>query len=341
MSAAYTPSFERSALLVRHLTQASALVAWIQEQAVDVSWIAPIQRDALIRLAHFSTRIEGNPLTLPEVEALAAGKNLAVEEHAKREVLNYFSALRWIWQKSPPRDIDEAELLHLHKLISQGLLTSPECGAYKTKPNAVYQGARVIYRPPPPEAAPVLTRALVAWLNSSEARAEHAVVVAAVAHHRLVSIHPFSDGNGRTSRALESWILFRRGFDTHHIFAVDEFFGADRKRYYELIQRVRAKEDDLTPWLEYVGEGTVETLRNSQRRIQSLRARAPSRKITLSQPQERLLQILGETSKMGGGELARALGGTRSHLSKLLKPLLLAGLVVKEGSTKASIYRLG
>lgn len=341
MAVSYQPTFDRSALLVRHLTQASALCAWIQEQTVDVSWIAPTQRDALIRLAHFSTRIEGNPLTLPEVEALAAGKDLGVEERAKREVLNYFAALRWIWQKSPPREIEERDLLHLHKLVSQGLLSSGESGAYKTKPNAVYEGTRIIYRPPPPEAAPALTRALATWLNSSEARAEHAVVVAAIAHHRLVSIHPFSDGNGRTSRAFESWLLFRRGFDTHHIFAVDEFFDVDRKRYYEEIQKARDKGDDLTRWVEYVGEGTVETLRKTQRRIQALRARKPASKITLTQPQERILQVLGQNPKMRGGELARSLRMTRSHLSKLLKPLIAAGMLVKEGSTKAASYRLG
>ncbi len=337
----YRPSFERSALLVRHLTQASALCAWIQGQTVDVSWIAPTQRDALIRLAHFSTRIEGNPLTLPEVEALAAGKDLGVEERAKREVLNYFAALRWIWQKSPPREVEERDLLHLHKLVSQGLLSAGECGAYKIKPNAVYEGTRVIYKPPPPEAAPALTRTLAGWLNSSEARAEHAVVVAAVAHHRLVSIHPFSDGNGRTSRAFESWLLYRRGFDTHHIFAVDEFFDADRRRYYEEIQKARDHGDDLTRWIEYVGEGIVETLRKTQRRIQALRSRRPALKITLSQPQERVLQVLGENPRMGGGPLARSLGMTRSHLSKLLRPLVASGMVVKEGSTKASTYSLG
>ncbi len=337
----YKPFFERSALLVRHLTQASALGAWIQEQALDVSWIAPTQREALVRLAHYSTRIEGNPLTLPEVEALAAGKDLGVEDRAKREVLNYFAALRWIWQRSPPRDIEEGDLLRLHRQISQGLLPPGEGGAYKTRPNAVYQGSRVIYRPPPPEATPVLTRALLDWLNSSDARAEHAVVVASVAHHRLVSIHPFSDGNGRTSRALASWLLFRRGFDTHHIFAVDEFFDADRKRYYEMIQRVRERRDDLTSWVEYVSEGVVETLRRTQRRIQMLRAKSPLRRLLLNRSQERLLQILGEHPGMGGGDLSRSLGGTRSHLSKLLKPLLEAGLVVKEGSTKASTYRLG
>ncbi len=341
MATPFRPSFERSALLVRHLTQASALSAWIQGQTVDVSWIAPAQREALIRLAHFSTRIEGNPLTLPEVEALAAGKELGGEERAKREVLNYFAALRWIWQRSPPREIEERELLHLHGLISRDLLPRGESGTYKIRPNAVYEGRRVIYKPPPPEAAPILTRALVSWLNSGKALAEHAVIAAAVAHHRLVSIHPFSDGNGRTARAFESWILFRRGIDTHHIFAVDEFFEADRRRYHDEIQNARDRGDDLTRWLEYVGEGVVETLRKTQRRIQALRARRPFARITLSQPQERILQVLGENPGMRGGDLARSLGMTRSHLSKRLKPLLRAGMVLKVGTTKASSYRLG
>src|SRR3989338_9608832 len=107
MNVPYCPIFERSAQTVEYLTSASSLCAWIQEQAVDVSWIAPTQRDALVRLAHYSTRIEGNPLTLPEVAALAAGKDLAIEERAKREVLNYFAALRWIWRESPSQSIKE------------------------------------------------------------------------------------------------------------------------------------------------------------------------------------------------------------------------------------------
>ncbi len=340
MEVLYQPKIERSARLVHHLSQASSLCAWIQEQTVDVSWIAPTQRDTLVRLAHYSTRIEGNPLTLPEVEALAMGKSLAIEEHAKQEVLNYFAALRWIWTKSPHRKITEENLLHLHKLLTKGLLPPPEVGAYKTKPNAVFQGGRVIYTPPPPEAAPILTRALLQWLNSNEAGMEHAIVEAAIAHHRLVSIHPFIDGNGRIARALESWILYRRGFDTQHIFALDEFFDADRERYYNEIQKVREQGEYLTSWLEYVSEGTVEMLRKTQMRIQILRAKMPISKLTLNRQQERIMRILGETPRLGGGELARSLGMTRSHLSKLLRPLVKAGLVIKEGSTKAAAYRL-
>ncbi len=341
MTVKYEPRFQRSAWLVQDLGRASALCAWIQEQSVDVSWIAPTQRDALVRLAHYSTRIEGNPLTLPEVQDLARGRqNLETADPARREVLNYFAALRWIWKRSPSRLIGERDLLHLHKLLSQGILPGSESGAYKTRPNAVFRGNRIIYQPPPPEAAPILTRSLLKWLYSRPAWREHAVIVAAVAHHRLVSIHPFSDGNGRAARLLESWILFSRGFDTNHIFALDEFFDQDRERYYREIQKVRGQADDLTSWLEYVGEGLVETLRKTQQRIQTLRTQGPETKITLNRKQERILRILAESPRLGGGELARSLGMTRSHLSKLMKPLVQAGLIKKEGSTKAAVYRL-
>lgn len=340
MGPAYRPVFQRSARLLSRLVDAAAVRAWIQEQSVDVSWIAHSQRDALVRLAHFSTRIEGNPLTLPEVEALAAGKDLPVEESAKREVLNYFAALRWVWTKSAPREVRERDILGLHRVLTDGVLPKAESGAYKQRPNVVYGGGRVIYRPPPPEAAQILTKGLLAWLSSGTARSEHAVVVAAIAHHRLVSIHPFMDGNGRLARALESWLLFRRGFDTHHIFALDEFFDQDRPRYYYEIQRVREQGEDLTAWLEYVSEGVLETLRKTQRRIQAIRSGKPGKRLVLTQRQERILQILASTPRLGGGELARTLGIGRSRLSKVLRPLLDGGLIEKEGATRAAAYRL-
>lgn len=340
MSVSYRPAFERSATVLRNITKASELRVWIEQQSIDVSWIARSQRDALVRLAHYSTRIEGNPLTLPEVEALAAGKDLPAEDHAKQEVLNYFAALKWIWQKSPAHKIEERGLLHLHKILTQGLLPKAEVGCYKTKPNAVFNQGRIIYKPPPPEAAAILTQALLGWLNSPSAKHEHPVIVAAIAHHRLVSIHPFMDGNGRMARTLESWILYRRSFDTHHIFALDEYFDTEREKYYREIQAVRDRGDDLTSWLEYVSEGVLETLRKTQLRIQSLRAKGPVIKITLNLKQERIVQILSQTPRVGGGELARFLGVNRSHLSKLLKPLLSAGLVLRDGSTKAATYRL-
>lgn len=339
MPTGYLPSFQRSALLVRNLAEASSLRAWVQQQLIDVSWVGPTQRDALVRLAHYSTRIEGNPLTLPEVEALAAGKDLPVEERAKREVLNYFAALRWIW-RSGLKMIQEADVLKLHRLLTQNILPADEVGAYKTKPNAVFAGTRIIYRPPPPALCPEFTRDLLKWLNSSDSLNEHPVIAAAITHHRFVSIHPFSDGNGRASRCLESWVLFRREFDTHHIFALDEFFELDRKRYDREIQAARDRDNELTSWLEYVSEGVIVTLRKTQQRIQALRAKGAGPRITLNATQERILQTLTQSPLIRGSDLARALKISRALFSRAMRPLLEAGLVMKEGSTKAAFYRL-
>ena len=225
----YTPKFERSATLIRHLTQATSLMSWINQQTIDVSWIAKCQRDSLVRQAHFSTAIEGNPLTLQEVSALAAGKKIIASDQSRLEVLNYFAALRLIWSKLSAR-ITERQLLHLHKILTKGVLSPDEIGAYKMRPNAIFGNGKMIYKPPPPEAAPMLTQALLKWINS-DSHQEHPIIVAAIAHHRLVSIHPFTDGNGRISRLLESWILFNRNFDSQHIFALDEFFEIDRSLY--------------------------------------------------------------------------------------------------------------
>jgi Fic family protein len=273
------------------------------------------------------------------VKALAAGTDLSVEDRAKKEVLNYFAALRWIWRSSP-KALHEADLLKLHRFLTQDVLPANEVGAYKTMANAVFSRGKVIYEPPPPGLCPELTRDLLNWLNSSDSLKEHPVISAAIAHHRFVSIHPFMDGNGRAARALESWILFRREFDTHHIFALDEFFDHDRDRYYREIQTARDRGNDLTGWLEYVSEGVIVTLQKTQQRIQALRAKGPDARITLNATQERLIQMLASSPQMKGSDLARTLRISRGQLSKIMKSLLHTGLVIKEGSTKAALYRL-
>lgn len=70
----YKPFFNISAELLRLVTLATELREWVNSAVVDVSWLPMLQRETAVRLAHSSTAIEGNPLTLPEVEALARGE---------------------------------------------------------------------------------------------------------------------------------------------------------------------------------------------------------------------------------------------------------------------------
>jgi Fic family protein len=105
------------------------------------------------------------------------------------------------------------------------------------------------------------------WWNKKSA-ALSPVLSSAIIHGRFEDIHPFADGNGRTGRALALWDLYRRGFDSHHIFSVDEVYWENRPRYYAALDSTRRAGDDLTGWLEYCAEGLRQTLERVWLRVQ-------------------------------------------------------------------------
>lgn len=104
-------------------------------------------------------------------------------------------------------------------------------------------------------------------------------------------------------RALGLWELYRRGFDTHHIFSVDEFYWEDRPRYYTVLELVRQQGDELTSWLEYAAEGLHVTLEKVWTRVQRLSAESGRKKLVLRPKQEQLLQMLRDHKSMAPQEI--------------------------------------
>ena len=136
--------------------------------------------------------------------------------------------------------------------------------------------------------------------------------------------------DGRTGRALAVWELYRRGFDTHHIFSVDEYYWEDRPAYYAALDAVRREGDDLTHWLEYCAVGLRQTLDRIWLRIQTFQLDSPTR-LVLRPKQERLLQLLRDHGSMAPSEIWASLDVSRQGAMDLLNPLLEAGLVEKIG----------
>lgn len=335
----YKPEYRITPYLLNLIDEASALRAWIENASLHVTWLPLLQREARNRNTHSSTAIEGNPLTLSQVEAVSRGEKIGVPQIYEKEVANYLKAMRWI-ERSEKYDIAEKDILKLHRILTQGILSEDECGKYKEKQNCVINEMGIrIYTPPSPKETPRLTKELMEWFNSKGSGELHGILVCAILHHRLVSIHPFADGNGRAARALGTWILYQRGFDTRHIFSLDEFFAGDRKRYYQKIQQARELDDDLTYWLEYVAEGVLKTLKEVKKRIENLQVSSHF-KATLSSRQEELVRILRDASPLGVAELQKKLKLTRARINQLISPLLKSGLVLKEGESRATRYSL-
>lgn len=338
---AYKPHFAITPRLLKLLTQATELRLWIAKSSVEVAWLPALQKETAARLAHSSTAIEGNPLSLEQAQLLAGGEVVAAQEKSKKEVLDYLQALKWVGRERRGAVLNEKKLFLLHKLITQGTLDKKSVGRYKIKPNRIIDAkGRTVYTPPAPKEVRKLTRELIAWINQCSDEEFHPLIVSAIAHHQLVSIHPFSDGNGRISRALAIWVLYTHNFDTHHLFAWDEFFEADRSKYYQKIQQARELDCDLTYWLEYAAEGLVQTLEKTKERILSLQIKKKRLRFTLTPKQEEVLRFIREHGKVKSPEISQAFNLTRARVNQLVKPLVDARVLVRKGETRSTTYRI-
>ena len=331
----YHPQFTVTPALLARVEQIAALRERILAATVQVRWIPALQKDTRSRNTHSSTAIEGNPLTLEQVRAVEEGREIpAVAARAKREVLNYFASLRFVEKNAAKKNITHEEILRLHKIMAGDVMDQGTAGSYRTM--AVRVGR---YVPPPPADVSGLMFELLTWWNK-EATKLSPVLSSAVLHYRFEAIHPFADGNGRTGRTLALWELYRRGFDTHHIFSVDEFYWENRPRYYEGLDGVRRKGEDLTQWLEYCAEGLLLTLERVWTRVQKLSAKPGQEKLVLRPKQEQLLHLLRDNRGMTPRELWVALGVSKQGSLDLLRPLIKAGLVKRVGTKKTGQYIL-
>jgi len=331
----YNPQFTITPALLFRVEQIAALRERILAATVQVPWIPALQKDTRTRNTHSSTAIEGNPLTLEQVRAMEEGREVpAVTLRAKREVANYFAGLRFVEKNAAKRLITHEDVLGLHRIIAGQVMDQGDAGSYRTI--AVRVGS---YLPPPATHVSGLVFELLTWWNK-ESVGLSPVISSAIVHYRFEAIHPFADGNGRTGRALALWELYRRGFDTHHIFSVDEYYWENRPRYYEALDAVRRDGEDLTTWLEYTAEGLYVTLERVWTRVQRLSSQTGQQRLVLRPRQEQLLRLLRDNRSMTPREIWDALGVSRQGAMDLLRPLVEAGLVKRVGTKKAGRYVL-
>jgi len=346
----HEPRFQRTDALIATIGRIEAARAIVLRAPIAAHWESQLRHEALIRSAHHSTSIEGNPLSIEEVTDLLEGREVAAHPREQREVLNYAEVLGYIandYQGRPDRPVTEETIRQLHRLVVRGLLPDREAGRCRRVPVIVGIPAtgEVRFRPPDWEDVPDLVAELVAWLNSPQAEDLMPVLHAGVAHYECVRIHPFVDGNGRTARALATLILYRRGFDTRRFFALEEYYNVDRASYYDALATAD-QSGDLTEWLEYFVQGIAVEMVRLERRITALQEivrAAPGEEASalgLNPRQIRALELL-----LGEPRLTTALYTEWNRVSRAtaqrdLADLVARGLLEQRGIGRGTHYVL-
>ncbi|MDY6803749.1 MAG: Fic family protein [Cyanobacteriota bacterium] len=283
----FAPRFQYTNELVRHLGTIEGARAVIEVLPLPPDTALRLRHDARQRSTRNSTQIEGNPLDEADVlKAIAAGDRLGTK--AEQEVRNYWRALDRVEEFAEGENpISEAFIRELHSIVivrgrgrrgSRSKYRIVECPVVDTLTR------RIDYAPPEPDDVPLLMRELIRWLSSPGAIALPTPIRAAILTHRFLSIHPFDDGNGRTGRLLATAELWRSSYRMRGFFSFDEYFNADRDRYYQNLQMglpinfYDGRHDpDHTPWLLYFVETMARAADELQAKAKSLyRGTTPS-----------------------------------------------------------------
>ncbi|UCE39570.1 MAG: Fic family protein, partial [Thermoplasmata archaeon] len=269
----FVPKFNYTNNIVNNLVEIASAREPILNSYLVPKWEISLRREALIKAAHASTAIEGNPLSLEEVSDLAQGRKITATRKAKQEVMNYLRVLEHIEKYQQKGKITENMVLKLQKDITKGTLEKPDYGG-RYRDIQVYVGNRitgeVIFMPPKSKEIPKLMNKYIDWLNSNGSKQLSPVLVAGISHYEFVRIHPFVDGNGRTARALATLILYLRGFDIKRFFALDDYYDTDRAAYYTALSSVDQKTLDITGWLEYFTDGVLLSIAKVKEKVLQL-----------------------------------------------------------------------
>ena len=208
-----------------------------------------------------SNRIEGNTLTLQET-ALVVEKGLTISGKSLREhleAINHTHALEYVKdlvkEKTP---LTETILLNIHRLVLQSIDVH-DAGRYR-QIQVLISGARHV--PPQPYLLLKQIEDFFWWYHENSGTL-HPVLIAAELHERLVTIHPFIDGNGRTARLLMNLVLLQHGYPV----AILKGDAVSRLAYYEALETAQTA-GDKAPFLQLVAQTLQDAL---NRVLQTLR----------------------------------------------------------------------
>ncbi len=364
----YSPKFTITNKTLRNIGIIEACKEIIDKAPLLPYYEKKFQDEAIIRTVHFGTHIEGNELNLSQAENVIMGKDVVARERDIQEVINYRKVIQYIGsveeesertresksqsQREPESQrekeiIDEQLIKKLHVLTLRKILPPEKTGKYRESQVVVKnsQSGKISFRPPMSVAVPFQIKKLIAFINSLSQKDIHPVLKSGIVHYELVRIHPFLDGNGRVARALSTLILFLEGYDIRKFFSLEEYFDSDAEKYYEALQSVEKNDGDLTYWLEYFTQGLAIELSKIKQRVENISIDANllqklgGKPVMLSDRQLKIIEYIQKTGFLQNKAFSSLFPMvSEDTILNELKGLIKAGIIRKQGKTKAAKY---
>lgn len=354
----YTPKYSITNNILKNVGAIDSAREVITHAPLVPAWERRFRDEARAKIIHHGTHLEGNDLNLEEVEeiltplsSLPSPTSPVARDRDIQEVINYRSVMEYLDSlvtKEGYVTLNRHILEEIHRLTVKGLLPEGESGHYRSVKVVIRNTTthEITFRPPAPTEVAFFIEELFTWLDSNEGKNVHPLLRAGILHYELVRIHPFTDGNGRTARAMALLLLFLEGYEVKKFFALEEYYDSHPEEYYSALQSVMTT-SELTSWLEYFTLGIsiefnrVKTLVQKLSLDLHLKSTIGGRQITLSERQIKLVEHIERFGEISMGSVRELLPDvSEDTILRDLRDLVTKNLLIKKGSTKGTRYYL-
>jgi len=263
----FTPKYTITDQLLAHITHINTLVNNLNDRRFPKVVLVEFEKNAREVSTYASTSIEGNPLPLTEVKRVLKLKPANIRT-SQLEVINYNQALETLHRllESHQLELSLKLILDIHKQVTAGLLPLFESGKLRQKPVVVNnpRTGKVVYLPPNVEKVKDLTTDLIAYIKDKSHFVDP-LILAGIFHKQMVIIHPFMDGNGRTTRLATKVLLTKMGLNTFNLFSFENYYNQIVTKYFQTVGEFGDYNEisasiDFTEWLEYFTGGLIDEL---------------------------------------------------------------------------------
>ncbi|MCZ7670442.1 MAG: Fic family protein [Chloroflexi bacterium] len=214
----FDPLYSISPPLLSMIKRITLLVHELNQHAVPTLVFMRMHSEARARSTYASTSIEGNPLPLTEVKRLIKEHPVHIRQ-SEQEVLNYNQVLNDLNQQLD-QPLTAALLQQIHAGVMSALLPDHQLGTWRQEllSSMILETRRLFTCPQDYEDVPILMDALLAFVQKNRDRL-HPLLLAGLFHKQMAIIHPFIDGNGRTTRLATKILLAGLGINTFNLFS--------------------------------------------------------------------------------------------------------------------------
>ena len=220
----WQPNYTITDKLLFTIREIGEAIGEIKSTHFNEKTLAKLELDARTLSSYASTSIEGNPLPLTDVKRLLKSHKQYIRD-TEREVLNYNTALNTLYNdiKANRFTLSLTTISKLQAQVVDGLMDNPaHCGKLRQEPVVIRDPQKpdaIVFLPPDAKDVKPLLNELITFIKHHTGKVEP-IILAGLFHRQCVIIHPFMDGNGRTTRLLTTAILGKTGLDFFDIFSI-------------------------------------------------------------------------------------------------------------------------